>query len=157
MTVLAVDQSFTSCGIVVADGTQLIHCEKFTTDKQKEIYERAWDVSEKLVNVAKQYNVEYIAIEGLAFGKSGDATRDLAGLLFVIVARFRYVEGFDVVIITPNTVKKVATGKGNAKKEQMVEALPPHIRAAFDQLGVKKTTGLLDMSDAWWISQAAQK
>ena len=157
MAFLAVDQSFTSSGIVVFNKKgDMFHCEKFASDDTLDVYERSWQVADHIIAVAKKHKVEYIAIEGLAFAKFGDATRDLAGLQYTIVTRLRFIEGFDVIIIPPNTVKKVATGKGNAKKELLMERLPPDIRASFDALGVKKTTGLLDLTDAYWIGKASE-
>lgn len=156
MAILAIDQSFTSSGLIVFDGDNIIHAERYVSDTDKDIYERAWDVATRCVDVAKQFKVEYIGIEGLAFSKFGDATRDLAGLQFAIIARLRFVEGLDVVIVPPNTVKKVATGSGRAKKTELLENLPGDVRAMFDQMNLKKTTGLLDLTDAYWIGKAAQ-
>lgn len=156
MRILAVDQSYTSCGIVVLEGDEILHAQRFVTDKKDDIYDRAWDVANEISDVARRFNLKYIGVEGLAFAMTGNATRDLAGLLFTIVTQLRIVEGYTVYIIPPNTVKKVATGRGNAKKEQLVESLPPYVRDIFDDLGVKKTTGLLDLTDAYWIGKATQ-
>lgn len=157
MKILAVDQSYTSSGIVVFDGEEVIHAERFvTTAENSDIFERAWAVTEKIVATAKEFNVDYIGIEGLAFAKFGNATRDLAGLQWTIICTLRFVEKREIIIIPPNTVKKVATGKGNSKKVALMEALPPAIRTLFDSLGVKKTTGLLDLTDAYWIGKATQ-
>ena len=49
------------------------------------------------------------------------------------------------------TSKKLACGKGNADKKILVDNLPTDVREYFDKLGVKKTTGLGDLSDAYWI------
>lgn len=156
MAILAIDQSYTSSGIVVLEGNKILYAERFVSNTELDIYERAWEVADRSIAVAKKFKVEYIAVEGLAFSKFGDATRDLAGLQYTMVTRLRFVEGYDVIIVPPNTVKKVATGKGNAKKEELMESLPKRVRAKFDKLGVKKTTGLLDLTDAFWIGKAAQ-
>jgi Holliday junction resolvasome RuvABC endonuclease subunit len=157
MKVLAIDQSYTSSGIVVLREGEMLHCEKFVTDKSKDIFRRAWDVVERVVKMTKDFEPDIIAMEGLAFNSKGNATRDLAGLQFSITTHMRYVKGADVRIVAPGTVKKVATGKGNSKKELLVECLPENIRAAFDDLGVKKTTGLGDLSDAYWIARTIEE
>lgn len=155
MKTLAIDQSFTSSGIVVLDGNTVVYAERFVSDAEADMFTRAWQVSEQILKIERQYNPDIIAIEGLAFGGLGDKTRDLAGLQYTIVTRLRFVENKTVRVIPPTTVKKAATGKGNAKKELLLEALPKKALNYFLKLGVKKTTGLTDLCDAYWIGQAA--
>ena len=156
MKVLGIDQSYRSCGIVVLEDGNLIHREKYTTDDSKDIYERAKELACHLVKTAHTFSPDAIALEGLSYGSTGNVTRDLGGLLFLIIVKLRE-HSFRPFVIAPPTIKKVATGKGNAKKEKLIEALPPNIRASFDELGVKKTTGLSDLSDAYWVAQSAVK
>lgn len=156
MTILAIDQSYTSSGIVVLDDDNILHAERFITDKDEEIYRRAWDITNRTVELAEQYEVEYIAIEGLAFSKFGNATRDLAGLQFVIICKLRFEYDFEIRIAPPKTMKKVATGSGNAKKGDLIDALPDHHRKQFEAMNLKKTTGLSDLADAYWIGKTAQ-
>lgn len=134
---------------------RIMHCERFVTDKTKDIFTRAWDVSRKVGALAMQYEVDSTAVEGLAFGKFGDATRDLAGLQFCVVNVIRQICKGELTIITPNTVKKVATGKGNSKKEPMYDALPDDVKGLFEQKKYKKTTGRYDLTDAYWIGVSA--
>lgn len=155
MKILAIDQSYTSSGIVILDDGVMTYCERFVTDKEKDVFERAWELTEQLRAIALNCKPDLIAMEGLAFAKNGNATRDLAGLQHTIMTVMRFVDGWPVVIISPNTVKKTATGKGNAKKDEMVLQLPADVRSEFDALGVKKTTGLQDLSDAFWIGKSA--
>lgn len=157
MKVFAIDQSFTCSGMVVIKDGQMIHAEKFGTDKTKDIFERTWDVIQRVVKIVNDYNPDIIAMEGLAYGSKGNATRDLAGLQFSIITYMRYAKGAEIKIVAPGSVKKVATGKGNCPKPLMVEFLPDDVRKAFDALGVKKTTGLLDLTDAYWIGRTAEQ
>jgi Holliday junction resolvasome RuvABC endonuclease subunit len=156
MKILAIDQSYTSCGIVVLNDGQIQYVERFVTDKTRDIFERAWELTEHLRAIALNCKPDVIALEGLAFAKNGNATRDLASLQSAIVTVLRFIDKYDTMIISPNTVKKVATGKGNSSKEEMVEMLPEDVRREFDALGVKKTTGLHDLCDAYFIGIAAQ-
>jgi Holliday junction resolvasome RuvABC endonuclease subunit len=63
------------------------------------------------------------------------------------------MEGHKVEVVVPGTVKKFATGSGKATKEEMIDSLPKHVREYFDALGVKKTTGLADLTDAYFIAK----
>lgn len=153
MKVLAVDQSYTSSGIILLDKGKLSHAEIFSSDPDDDTFTRAWNVAKYIRSVANLHNPEYIVLEGLAFSKFGNATRDLAGLQYMIVCVLQFLEGYELIIVSPNTVKKVATGKGNSKKEQLLEALPKTVHQKFLAIGAKKTKGLYDLSDAYWIGQ----
>lgn len=156
MIILGLDQSFTCSGFVVLDDNVLIHCERFKTTKEDNIYERTWKVVSRVKELVREYNPEYIAIEGLAFASVGNATRDLAGLQFAIISCLCYQDGIPFKIAPPTAVKKEATGKGRVDKMELVEALPIEVRASFDAIGVKKTTGLRDLADAYWIAITTQ-
>lgn len=156
MKILAVDQSFTCTGIVVMKDSQMLHCETFKTDKSKDIYLRTWEVVLKLCQVYNDHKPDVVALESLSFSSFGNATRDLAGLQFSIMTQLRHVHGYDVRIVPIGTIKKFATGKGNAKKVALLEHLPNDVRKTFDELGVKKTTGLLDLTDAYWLGRTLE-
>lgn len=155
MKILGLDQSFTCSGIVVLSDETLIHCEKFVSDKKLNIYERTWQVVSHIKQLAVKYKPDFIAIEGLAFASVGNATRDLAGLQFAVISNLGYNDGYVFRIAPPTAVKKQATGKGRVDKMELVEALPTDVRQAFDDIGVKKTTGLRDLADAYWIAITA--
>lgn len=156
MTILSVDQSFTSSGIVtLADDGRVLASELFKSNAERDVFHRAWQISEHIATIAHNVQARFVALEGLAYAKAGDATRDLAGLQFVITCSLRYLYGLHVEIVFPTTAKKFATGKGNSNKEALLEHLPDDVRDAFDRIGVKKTTGLLDLTDAYWIGRTA--
>lgn len=156
MKILAIDQSYTSSGIVVFNDTLMIHAERFATNAELDTYDRAWEAATYMKRVADDYKPDIVALEGLAFNMVGDATRNLAGLQYTIVLQMRKFGNYKVEIIPPNTVKKVATGKGNAKKEALLEHLPNDVKKYFiEKLGAKKTKGLYDLTDAYWIGQSA--
>lgn len=157
MIILGLDQSFTCSGIVILNDDGLVHCEKFVSDKTLNIYERTWQILSHLKEIAQKYQPDFVAIEGLAFASVGNATRDLAGLQFAIISNLCYNDGFLFRVAPPTTVKKQATGKGRVDKMELVEALPPPVREAFDAIGVKKTTGLRDLADAYWIAITARE
>jgi len=152
MKVIGVDQSYRSSGIVILDDDKIIHCERYVTDPLLDIYDRAAILADHLTSLTLEYKPEKIALEGLSFGSKGNVTRDLGGLLFTLILTLRSI-GYAPVVLPPTTVKKVATGKGNSKKDAMITSLPKDARERFDELGVKKTTGLSDLADAYWIGR----
>jgi len=154
MIVLGIDQSYNSSGIVVLNNdSNVVHCECFKSNKDFNRFGQAYEISLHIANAVDKYKPDLVAIEGLAFGMRGNVTRDLGGLQFVIVSHLQEVKKYDVNIIAPLTVKKFATGSGRAKKNEMIESLPDNVREKFLSLGVKKTTGLSDLADAYWIAK----
>lgn len=126
-----------------------------TTDKDGDQFDRCTKIITQFIEYVKFHNPSNIAIEGLAFGMKGNATRDLAGLLYVVVTSLRK-EGFFPIIITPLSLKKFATGSGKADKSQMIASLPADVINKFQEKNYKKTTGLADLADAYWLAKYAQ-
>lgn len=152
--ILGVDQSYTSCGYVVTnDDGQMIDFGSFKSAKALDVYDRAVAVATFIANKAIEHNVTKVNIEGLAFGIRGDATRDLAGLLFTIIITLRRRTTVEINVIAPTSLKKFATGTGKSDKAAMIEAVPPEILEQFTEAKFKKTTGLADLCDAYWLSR----
>ena len=157
MKIIAIDQSFRSTGICVFINGKLMHAEKYVSDESKDKFNRAWEIATYIRKITKTFDCDIVALEGLAFSSKGNATRDLAGLQFTIVTLLKFVEKLDVEIVAPNTVKKFATGKGNCKKTLMMDFLPPDVKLFFtDTLNLKKTTGLGDLTDAYFIGKTVE-
>lgn len=152
---MGIDQSYTSTGIVLLDSnSNVVMSETISSPKDQDIYERAWFVATKIGSIIERHKPKCIGLEGLAFAQIGNATRDLAGLQFVIITYLRHVHKITntLTIIAPNELKKFATTKGNAKKQDMVDNLPLDISEVF-QKTFKKTKGLYDITDAYWIAK----
>lgn len=155
MKVLGIDQSYNSSGIIVLLDDTIIHSECFKSNKSFDRFGQAYEIAIHIANVLDTFKPDIVAIEGLAFGMKGNVTRDLGGLQFVIVSHLQEVKKQPVKIIAPLTVKKFATGSGRAKKNEMIESLPKYALNNFTKLGVKKTTGLADLADAYWIAKTS--
>lgn len=149
MKFISIDQSYNSTGFCVFDNGELVRHGLFRSSKALDIYDRAKQITHEIITLANSHNINDIIIEGLAFSKMGNATRDLAGLQFVIIYAAR-MKGLNVTIIPPLRVKKLATGKGRATKDDMLNSLPDEVLALFS-LSAKKSTGLYDLADAYWI------
>lgn len=154
MKVLGIDQSYTSCGWCIIDENEDVvqfGTIKTSPNSDNNIFTRARTITNELKQIAVTNNISHIGLEGLAFGGFGNATRDLAGLQFLIVDAF----GSDSVTITaPTSVKKLAVGKkkGKIEKKDLFDNLPEKIKNDFVESGLKKTKGLYDVTDSYWIA-----
>lgn len=153
--VLGIDQSYNNTGYVFKNEAGVMtDFGTFKSAKANDIYARAIQVANFVADKAVEHNAERLHIEGLAFGIRGDATRDLAGLLFTIITTLRNRSiNVDVEIIAPTSLKKFATGSGKSDKAAMMEKLPPSILEQFTDANYKKSTGLTDLADAYWLSR----
>jgi len=156
MKILGIDQSYTSTGVVLLEDGALLKGHKFSANKTMNRFGQAYEIAIHLAGIVDEFKPDVIAIEGLAFGMRGNVTRDLGGLQFVIISHLQEVKGREIEIIAPTSAKKFATGSGRAKKEEMIESLPESVHSYFVGLGVKKTTGLGDLADAYWIAKTAE-
>jgi crossover junction endodeoxyribonuclease RuvC len=156
MKILGIDQSYTSSGVVLLEKGELKEAHKFSANKETNRFAQAYEIALHLAEFVDEHKPDIIAIEGLAFGMRGNVTRDLGGLQFVIISHLQEVKKRDVEIVAPTSVKKFATGSGRAKKEEMIDSLPETVYNYFTELGLKKSTGLADMADAYWIAKAAE-
>lgn len=153
---LSIDQSYTSTGYCIFSEARLITQGIITSDKTQDPYDRADHIASEVTKLVSQYDIEEISLEGLAFGMIGNATRDLAGLQFVLITRLRSIsDKISIMIVPPLSIKKLATGSGKASKKEMIASLPTDVATKFKEAGIKATKGLPDVADAYWIGQYA--
>ena len=157
MRFLGIDQSFTSCGIIILDdNSNLLHYQIITSNPLNSIYQRSWYISEEINKIIVDYNVDYIGIEGLAMSMCGNATRSLAILQGVIISNILFnppvghrLKNCCLDIITPLQLKKFATGNGKASKRDVIKAVPANI---IEQWQFPKSSHS-DLADAYFISK----
>lgn len=150
---MGIDQSFTSGAFTILDGErQIIDFDVFSSNKNETPFMRAHKISCWYGNVATKFQPKIIGVEGLAFGARGNALNNLAGLQFAIVIKLNCELGFPVEIVNPKTVKKHATGSGNASKDELYDFTPSLVKLYFEEKGLKKTKGRSDVVDAFWIA-----
>jgi crossover junction endodeoxyribonuclease RuvC len=153
MRVLGIDQSLSSTGFVVLEDSNLLYVERFGTQKEDGQYSRIYDVCVRCSEIANKFKVDFAALEGISFSSLGNATRDLAGLHYAIYIELHFKHKYGVYVVAPNRLKKFATGKGNCAKEFMYEHLPKVIKEEFVNRDYKKSKGLYDVTDAYWIAR----
>ena len=154
MRILGIDQSMTSSGIVIFDDTTLIHHQLIKTSKDDgSNFLRFNIISSEIILLIKNWNIKQVNIEGLPMGRSiGNSHKTLAALQGVIISKIIEQCNIESKIIAPTAVKKFATGSGRAKKDEMVHALPEAILKLFINSNLKKSTGLYDCTDAYFIA-----
>lgn len=140
LKIVGVDASLTSTGVAVAVNggywTDTIQSKKRGAERLIEIRKRIRDVVKK---------ADLVALEGYAFARPNQAHQigELGGVLRVLLAEM----SVPWVEVAPAAVKKFATGKGNAKKEQVAVGV-------YKKWG--KEFGTNDEADAFVLAKIAQ-
>lgn len=156
MIVIGVDQSFRQCAFVVMEtGTHSVVASGIAKKVEgKDNFFNSFFIAEALGIAVKEHQPALVVLEGLSFGDMGNVTRDLAGLQYVIITHLKYrIMHDDITIVPPPTLKKFATGSGRADKALMIQHLPDTVKELFMKAGYKKTTGLSDLADAYWLAK----
>jgi len=153
-TYLGIDQSYKKCALVFLKEDGTFSTEMFEADTSNDRYDQAHQLATQINIACMAHEPTHICIEGLSFGSVGNVTRDLAGLLFVIMTHLRHRATYadKITIVPAKTLKKFAV-HGNAKKMEMFEALPVEVQEKLKETGYKKTTGLMDLTDAYYLAK----
>jgi Holliday junction resolvasome RuvABC endonuclease subunit len=152
--VMGIDQSLNGTAVCIIENDILVDFCVIRTNKFKDVFSRTLSIALELCEIYEKYKPNIVHIEGLAFAMRGNATRDLAGLLFTIinVMVLKHPE-VQLLIVPPTTLKKYATGSGKAKKEDMIACLPEDVMKRFTDAKYKKTTGLADLADSYHLAK----
>lgn len=166
LTVMGIDQSLTSTGVCIVTEFldpesvwvhDILHTCTIPTSKTDEpswlidTATRAEIIVTKLNELIGEYRPDVVVFEALSLGSTGSATRTLPVLMGYILA---LLDAEKIYTVPPSTLKKFATGKGNAKKEAMYGALTEEHTAMFSIANTYlKTKGRYDVVDAYWLTQ----
>lgn len=161
---IGIDQSF-SCTAVYCHAPTHGYQEHYIPTKEQatlDKIDRATIISKKVANFVHRMLESHpmmeleIRIEGLSMGVNTTSSRDLAGLQFMIIAAIREIGVDNIKIIPPKTLKKLATGTGNADKQLMLDSIKkvPRIGEKVFEIfeTVPKTKGRFDLADAFWLA-----
>lgn len=144
---VGIDYSTTSCGIAITDGTTwetLTVKSSPTGASLGDYYERITDHARDIIAAARITALDTVGIEGIAFAGRGRSVDRLHYAWHRTVESLVRVLDVDPVIVTTNQVKQLATGKGNAQKDDVLlaaERRVPEARVAGN-----------DEADAVWIA-----
>ena len=123
--VIGVDLSVRSTGIAHADGDyEVFRPESDPTANHG--MDRCVEIRDHVLAVCDVVDLELVMLEGLAFA-AHDNARQLA-MLAGIIRMALYDGGHAFLTVVPGTLKKYATGKGNASKEAVVDAAQKRLR-----------------------------
>jgi len=157
--IMSIDQSLSASGVIIWDKGKVVNFTVIKTPPKEEVIIRIHKIRRELNFIIREYNVTHIVIESLPFGLNSTSVRPLAALWYFIQDLcMRECITFSESHVT--RVKKNATGKGNAKKQDMIEAMlldAPELHANILAKGYKKTTGLADLADSYWIYKLYEK
>ncbi len=173
LTILGLDQSVTCTGVVILDIMDSIHQGQephidieywgaIKTERGQEDYifdtmDRANQLVTELVKLIREYRPNVICFESLSLGSKGNATRTLPLLLGVILKGIdEAVWQYNVQIYhyAPKSLKKLATGNGNASKTMMFDQLQINAPELHKELaGKPKNIGRYDITDAYYLAR----
>lgn len=140
MNILSLDLSLTAPGYCAGADCDTIRVPATLRGMERLVLIRA-----RIGMLVAQHNPQIVCIEGYSYGSKGAAVLNIGELGGVIrchmwEARMPYVE------IPPSCLKKYATGRGNASKDDVLQA------------GVMRSGHTFtdnNACDAWWLHQMA--
>lgn len=156
--ILGIDPSLTSTGYAVIDlDGKLKFCDTIKTKSNENLFDR-WD---RIVNTLIQIAFvnactsvkPFVYMEGYPYGmarRGGGHIFGLAELGGIIKYEFRTQKGTEIQVVATQTAKKAATGKGNAKKEQVRAALQ-------EKYSILEEKVSLDITDAIAVALAGRE
>jgi crossover junction endodeoxyribonuclease RuvC len=143
MRYVGIDPSTKTGHVILNEEGKPVVCWEITS-KIKEDPQRFMDLSnDVLLNLAPD---DVICIEGFSYGSKGKGVSTQYGIGWLIRAEL-IRNGYTYIDVPPTSVKKFATGKGNAKKDAMV--LP-----IFKHWGFEHTSD--NVRDAYVLAQMAK-
>lgn len=95
--------------------------------------------------MSQHFDPVLVAVEGYSFGSKGQAVYGIAELGGVVRLALHDLQ-VPIVVVPPASLKKYATGRGNAKKEEVLVA-------AVKRLGYHGANN--NIADAMWLRQMA--
>lgn len=121
MRVLGIDLSLTNTGLAVLENDELIEYKSIKTKPSERDPSRMDRIM--VATVALANTCEMLGLERGVFGPHSDSrVHGIGALVRWALWKECFVEGDDLIILSPSTVKKFATGRGNASKPEMLAA-----------------------------------
>lgn len=106
--------------VVVTDKDEILDKVLIESSSKEENTPRLVGINTKIMKLVKKYNPQLVVIEGPAFGIGKTTSLFQLGELSGILKANLYAINQTFRIVPPTTLKKWATGKGNAPKNIMI-------------------------------------
>jgi crossover junction endodeoxyribonuclease RuvC len=121
MNIIGLDLSLTGTGIVVLRDSRIVYQELVTTKPGTTDMQRIITIMNQITEVLTTYAGPdcLVVIEGPSYGSNTSSIHTL-GKLAGVVELSLVLRNITYLIVPPTSLKKLITGKGNAKKEQML-------------------------------------
>lgn len=122
--VCAIDGSLTSSGVTIGDYKDVLYMEKFGTDAGSPLPRRLWEIYMHFHGLFQQHGVTEVAFESkfVDLKKDPQGALDLGRVDGAIMMAAESL-GIPCFWYSPGAIKKKATGKGSAKKVDVIEAM----------------------------------
>ncbi len=147
---IGIDFSTTACGIAISDGAtwETVTVKSSPSGRSLgDYYDRITDHARNIITAGRITALDTVGIEGIAFaGRGGSVDRLHYAWHRTVEALIRVIE-VDPLIVTTNQVKQLATGRGNAQKDDVLLATERRIPEA-------RVRGN-DEADAVWVAVGA--
>lgn len=130
MRILGIDPSVRSCGVVVIENNDVLHSCTFggsiESKTENEKIKRMLKIAQGILKVGVEYQIDVIAIEGLAMKQHGSGMGNqlvLAELFGIIKSNIWMKFKKEPMIIPPASWKKQIIENGRAKKDEVQRVL----------------------------------
>lgn len=122
--------------------------------------ERYETISEWVCNILQKHNVKHLGIEGYAYSRNFSSLTALAENMGLL-KYFLYKNSITYDLYTPSSIKKCASGSGNADKNMMVDSFM--LDTGFDILAEfkrskkdKVVSPIHDICDSYYVACSAR-
>lgn len=122
MNILFIDQSLRNTGVCILEDGGKYHLMSIKPPKALRDEPRLLYIHGKIQEILRTYKIQRVVIEGYSFGSRGRAIFQLGELGGMLKMLFYQLQ-IPFEVIPPTSHKKSTTGRGNAKKEDVVKAV----------------------------------
>lgn len=156
MKIVGIDPSLTATGLAILEEGKWVELDVLSNKLRG--HERMDYILTTLADLFVTLRKgDIVVMEGPSFNSQGQRTHELAGLWWLIRQEMWYYPDITVAIVSPTTRAKYATGKGNANKDAVYEAISkdfPNMEIkdhnvadamVFAAMGARKTGAPIDV------------